>query len=99
MHHLYQTIAPLDVIPQFFFFFFTSALRAYHSINCHLIDASQSLFVVGSQAQGAYSPVSKLFMSSTLSSKSKMFAFSSIRDLVTDFGRVTKPFQMSVRLR
>lgn len=53
---------------------------------------SQSLFVVGSQAHGEYSPVSRIFISSGVNSKSKMFAFSSMRDFVTDFGSVTKPF-------
>lgn len=53
--------------------------------------ASQSLLVVGSHAQGEYSPVSSVFMSSGLNSKSKILALSSMRDLVTDFGSVTKP--------
>lgn len=48
--------------------------------------------VVGSQVQGSYLPVSRLFMSSALSSKSYTFVFSSILECVTLFGRTTNPF-------
>ena len=52
----------------------------------------QSLLVVGSQEQGVYSEVSKVFMSSVDSSKSYMLAFSSILDGVTDLGKGTNPW-------
>lgn len=51
----------------------------------------QSLLVVGSQVHGAYSFVVSESMSSSVSSKSYVFAFSSMRDGVTDFGKGTKP--------
>ncbi len=50
-----------------------------------------SVLVVGSQAQGEYSEVSKALMSSAESSKSYTLAFSSILAGVTDFGRGTNP--------
>jgi hypothetical protein len=59
--------------------------------NVDSIQAPSSA-VVGSQVQGSYLPVSRPFISSSLSSKSNTFVFSSILEWVTLLGRTTKPF-------
>jgi hypothetical protein len=73
--------------------------RSRSSITSILSDSTiepmrlfQSRFTVGSHEHGSYFPVSSSFMSSSVSSKSYKSAFSSILEIVVDFGRGENPW-------